>query len=161
MRTNFFLAFSVSGIPNHSVGDGLEALGDLARNRMAVAIHVANHAASDPLTLTEHHAPPAALPIEPPMPCIDNSPAPSVGVRAAAAELELVCGRTERYPWDWARLQLHISAPTLSRDCEGEELRAVYHFIKRWAISTGFFCNTLQLIVSLQPCRESPIRSRS
>jgi len=104
MRTNFILAFSVSGIPNHSVGNGLEALGDLARNRMAVAIHVANHAASDPptSTSTEHHAPPAALPIEPPMPRIDNSPAPSVGVHAAAAELELVCGRTERCPRDWA-----------------------------------------------------------
>jgi hypothetical protein len=62
--------------------------GDLAQNHMAVAIHVANYVASDPSTSTEHHAPPAALPIEPPTPRIDNSPVPSVGARTAAAELD-------------------------------------------------------------------------
>jgi hypothetical protein len=66
----------------------IEAQRNLARNRMSVGIHVANHAASDPPSSTEHRTPPAALPIKPPMPCIDNSPVPSAGVRASAAELD-------------------------------------------------------------------------
>jgi hypothetical protein len=53
-------------------------------------------------------------------------------------------------------LQFHLG--TLSRDVEGKEFRDVYHFVERWAIFTGIFCGVLELIVSLQPCRESPVR---
>lgn len=140
----------------------------LQQDQIVVELLEEHHAASNPPTLTEHHAPPATLPIEPPMPCIDNSPVPSVGVRAAAAELG---DEDERDMWratarNWyaeilkdtpgtGHLQFHLG--TLSRDVKGEELRAVYHFVKRWAIFTGFFRNVLQLIVSLQPCCESPV----
>lgn len=72
-----------------------------------------------------------------------NSPAPSVGIRAAAEMGE----SDERETWranarEWyalglkdtpgaGRLQHHIG--TLSRDIKGEELRAAYHFTKRYA----------------------------
>jgi protein SMG6 len=109
---------------------------------MAVAIHVANHAVSDPTTSGGEPVPATVLLIEAPASRIDSSPLPSVGIPAAAAELG---DEDERDTWratarDWyaevlkdtpgtGRLQYYLG--TLSRDLKGEELRAMYHFVKR------------------------------
>ena len=81
----------------------IEAQSNLMCSGTAVGICVANHAASDPLSSTKHHTPPAALPINPRIPCINNSPVPSAGVHVAATELE---DEVERDGWqamarDW------------------------------------------------------------
>jgi len=73
---------------------------------------------------------------------IDDSPSPSIGV-AAARLLEV---EPERERWrsiarDWyvagiaeqpGMGKLHHHMGLLSREVEGEELRGVYHFIKRY-----------------------------
>lgn len=84
------------------------------------------------------------------IPTGNNSPIPSVGIRAAAEMGE----SDERETWratarEWyamglkdtpgaGRLQHHLG--TLSRDVKGEELRAVYHFTKR-SVSSFHACH--------------------
>ena len=139
-------------------GKWLEALGDLASYRMAVAIHEQSRAAAaaaaaaggDPLTASKLACATARSPAAPQdMSRVGESPAPSVGVRAAAEMGE----SDERETWratarDWyamglkdtpgaGRLQHHLG--TLSRDIKGEELSTVYHFVKRSVLSIFLF----------------------
>jgi hypothetical protein len=72
---------------------------------------------------------------------IDNSPSPSVGLVAA----KLLNVKPEKERWrciarDWYALglvdtpgtgKLHHHLGLLSREKDGEELRAMYHFVKR------------------------------
>ncbi|KAF8911941.1 hypothetical protein CPB84DRAFT_1812127 [Gymnopilus junonius] len=138
----------------------LEALGDLARYRMAVAAMVnggvggqgglttkaVTEAAESSATDTVDAETGIATPGSPksvsdyPAARIDDSPSPSIGV--AAARLLDVEPEKERWrniarDWYGAGLaeqpgtgKLHHHLGLLSREVEGEELRAVYHFVK-------------------------------
>ncbi|KAJ7098134.1 hypothetical protein B0H15DRAFT_824243 [Mycena belliarum] len=133
----------------------LEALGDLARYKMAVAAMVVGGADSG-VALTADAvsavaAPGADLLAVPAMPApksvsdapaarIDDSPSPSIGV-AAARLLDL---EPEKERWrciarEWYSMgitdqpghgKLHHHLGLLSREVEGEELRGVYHFVR-------------------------------
>jgi protein SMG6 len=128
----------------------LEALGDLARYRMAVAALVTGTAATSQVLTAAALGAPAdpsqtkaktssvnSLPVA----RIDDSPSPSVGVAAARqmnVEPEKERWRIAARGWYAAGLadtpgtgKLHHHLGLLSRDAEGEELRAVYHFVKR------------------------------
>jgi hypothetical protein len=139
----------------------LEALGDLARYKMAVAAMVVGSAdsgialtadavsaagtSSDPAKPVDSLAPPA-MPApksvsDAPAARIDDSPSPSIGV--AAARLLDVEPDKERWRCiarDWygsgiadqpGHGKLHHHLGLLSREVEREELRGVYHFCKR------------------------------
>jgi protein SMG6 len=145
----------------------LEALGDLARYRMAVAAMV-NSGFSGQGSLTAKavseaaaaestqsstingntSAVPAAKSVsDAPAARIDDSPSPSVGI--AAARLLDVEPEKERWrniarDWYGAGLseqpgtgKLHHHLGLLSREVESEELRGVYHFVKRFASILG------------------------
>ncbi|KAJ7752078.1 hypothetical protein B0H16DRAFT_1887390 [Mycena metata] len=137
----------------------LEALGDLARYKMAVAAMVVGGADSgsaltadavsaagtsaDPKS-TDLLAPPAvAAPksvSDAPAARIDDSPSPSIGLAAA----RLLDVEPEKERWrciarDWygagiadqpGHGKLHHHLGLLSREVEREELRGVYHFVK-------------------------------
>ena len=144
----------------------LEALGDLARYRMAVAAMVTGTQGVGPEALTmaavstvQAASPPPSVPpssaadrlsviseksssaSEKPAARIDDSPSLSVGL--AAAKLLNVEPEKERWRCiarDWYALgladtpgagKLHHHLGLLSREKDGEELRAVYHFVKR------------------------------
>lgn len=141
----------------------LEALGDLARYRMAVAAMVnsgvdggsiltaeaVSEAAAEALTRSSSPAnlqvPVAAADAksvsDAPAARIDDSPSPSVGIVAARLlEVEPEKERWRNIARDWygAGLseqpgtgKLHHHLGLLSREVEGEELRSVYHFVKR------------------------------
>jgi hypothetical protein len=141
----------------------LEALGDLARYRMAVAAMVGGSvrptATLGPKALTikavnessTHQTIPSSDNSEEksisdkPAARIDDSPSPSVGI--AAARLMDVEPETERWrgiarDWYGAGLaeqpgtgKLHHHLGLLCREVEGEELRGVYHFVKRYSRS--------------------------
>lgn len=135
----------------------LEALGDLARYRMAVAAMVTNQTASAS-TLTfadvrqvtgdDEEKPPGSvigsMISELPAARIDDSPVPSIGLAAARAlELEPEKERWRQIARDWyfsgvaikpGAGKLHHHLGLLSRELEGEELRGVYHFTKRCVI---------------------------
>lgn len=121
---------------------------------MAVAIHEAASSASlnslGPSNLDQ-------LVVSTPEARIDDSPAPSVGIRAAAE----MGDNDERETWrstarDWyalglkdtpgaGRLQHHLG--TLCRDVKGDELRAVYHFSKRYvSCILSYLCGIDRLI---------------
>jgi hypothetical protein len=145
----------------------LEALGDLARYRMAVAAMVTSSMGggtaltsdvmrraaavlspnlnidpgdSPPISDSKPPAPPKSI-SDAPAARIDDSPSPSVGIAAA----RLLDGEPEKERWrgiarDWygAGLQdtpgtgkLHHHLGLFSQEAEGEELKGVYHFIKR------------------------------
>lgn len=136
----------------------LEALGDLARYRMAVSGHVAKAVHRGSL-LTANAVSYAAAAGEKSRadkvkttsgksnvsekfaPRIDDSPSPSIGL--AAARLLEVQPEKERWrqigkEWYAQGLvetpgmgKLHHYLGLLSREKEGEELRGVYHFVKR------------------------------
>lgn len=84
---------------------------------------------------------------------IDDSPSPSVGI--AAARLMDVEPETERWrgiarDWYGAGLaeqpgtgKLHHHLGLLCREVEGEELRGVYHFVKRQAFVLVILCRFL------------------
>lgn len=120
----------------------LEALGDLARYRMAIAAmtNSANAVASGEFVPVSQEALPADD-MEESVARIDDSPGPSVGVAAARAlevEPEKERWRCIAREWYAAGLadtpgagKLHHHLGLLSRDAEAEELRAVYHFVKR------------------------------
>ncbi|KAL5511564.1 hypothetical protein ACEPAH_4781 [Sanghuangporus vaninii] len=121
----------------------LEALGDLARYRMAIAAMTAPSAAltssGEFLPVNQQVLAAQTQPDES-MARIDDSPGPSVGVAAARAlELEPEKERWRCIARDWYAAgladmpgtgKLHHHLGLLSRDVETEELRAVYHFCK-------------------------------
>ncbi|KIY65771.1 hypothetical protein CYLTODRAFT_412325, partial [Cylindrobasidium torrendii FP15055 ss-10] len=137
----------------------LEALGDIARYKMAISALVIDSPPSHPLTshnisqaLTVNGDTSNQL-LKPPTTAageksisderaarIDDSPSPSVGVVAARAmEIEPDSERWRNIARDWygAGLtdqpgtgKLHHHLGLLSRDTDSEELRAVYHFVK-------------------------------
>jgi protein SMG6 len=132
-------------------GGWLEALGDLARYRMAVAAMINNTSnggealAVVALSSMPKSASPASTKTNStPSARIDHSPSPSVGV--AAAKLLDVEPEKERWRMiarDWyslgladtpgiGKLQHHLGL--LSRDVESEEMRGVYHFVKRYVL---------------------------
>lgn len=141
----------------------LEALGDVARYRWAVATMVASsygsgtaltHDALDALRQAESAqnpvgslAPPVAagnsVSDGPAAARIDDSPSPSVGIAAArqmAIEPEQERWRCIAIGWYSAGLvdqpgtgRLHYRLGTLSRDTDSEALRSLYHFVKRYA----------------------------
>lgn len=135
----------------------LEALGDLARYRMAVAAMVSgsvdpttsggrktltvkavNEAVTDQTRDSDKVGEKSIS--DKPAARIDDSPSPSVGI--AAARLMDVEPETERWrgiarDWYGAGLaeqpgtgKLHHHLGLLCREVEGEELRGVYHFVK-------------------------------
>ncbi|VDC05366.1 unnamed protein product [Peniophora sp. CBMAI 1063] len=135
----------------------LEALGDLARYRMAVAAMLPLSAlyAPAPAPLLSTLAPPVAMtptstsgaagsggrsdvPAGPAR--IDDSPSPSVGIVAARnfeLEPEKERWRAAARVWYGAGVadtpgngKLHHHLGLLAREAEGEDLRAVYHFTK-------------------------------
>ena len=73
---------------------------------------------------------------------IDDSPSPSIGVAAARLlEVEPEKERWRNIARDWYAAgiaeqpgtgKLHHHLGLLSREVEGEELRGVYHFVKRY-----------------------------
>ena len=122
----------------------LEALGDLARYRMAIAAMTtpsATFASSGDFTPVNQQSLAAQTQPDESMARIDDSPGPSVGVAAARAlELEPEKERWRCIAREWYSAglattpgtgKLHHHLGLLSRDVEGEELRAVYHFVKR------------------------------
>ncbi|KAF9520428.1 hypothetical protein BS47DRAFT_1357615 [Hydnum rufescens UP504] len=127
----------------------LEALGDLTQSRMAVAIHIANHAVSDPTTLVGEPIPTIVLPIKAPASHINTSPLPLVGIPATAAKLGDKDGWDTWHmtTWDWyvevlkdtpgtGCLQYYLG--TLSWDLKGEELCTMYRFIKSLVVEHLF-----------------------
>jgi len=140
----------------------LEALGDLARYRMAVAAWVGGSSggqggltikaisdATDAAKQSGADESAAATPGSPksvsdaPAARIDDSPSPSIGVAAARLlEVEPEKERWRNIARDWYGTglaeqpgtgKLHHHLGLLSREGESEELRAVYHFVKRFA----------------------------
>ncbi|KAF7964541.1 hypothetical protein HWV62_5931, partial [Athelia sp. TMB] len=146
----------------------LEALGDLARYRMAVAAMVTGSQGSGPEELTaaavaavlSTSSPAPSLPPASaisaksnsisgePLARIDDSPSPSVGIAAA----RLLNVEPEKELWrgiarDWYAQgladtpgtgKLHHHLGVLSREKEGEELRALYHFVKSMTVLHPF-----------------------
>ncbi|KAJ6623408.1 hypothetical protein B0H10DRAFT_2009580 [Mycena sp. CBHHK59/15] len=131
-------------------GGWLEALGDLARYKMAVAAMVVGGPDSG-IELTAAAVSAAGTSADPstellvslldaPAARIDDSPSPSIGL--AAARLLDVEPEKERWrciarDWYGAGIadqpgagKLHHHLGLLSREVEGEELRGVYHFVK-------------------------------
>ncbi|KAG1756261.1 uncharacterized protein EDB91DRAFT_1091560 [Suillus paluster] len=137
----------------------LEALGDLARYRMAVAAMVTNNqlkgsalttdalskavAAStddEPVTAKSKSQMSVKSSSDRPAARIDDSPSPSVGIVAARmmdVEPEKQRWRSIAKEWYAQGLadtpgagKLHHHLGLLSREVDNEELRAVYHFVK-------------------------------
>lgn len=137
----------------------LEALGDLARYRMAVAAMVTNNKLKGPALTTDAVSKAAAASAdgEPvtaksksqmsvksssdrPAARVDDSPSPSIGVVAARmmdVEPEKERWRSIAKEWYAQGLadtpgagKLHHHLGLLSREVDNEELRAVYHFVK-------------------------------
>ena len=145
----------------------LEALGDLARYRMAVAAMVnggvsgqggltakavSEAAAAESTQSSTINGNTSAVPVaksvsDAPAARIDDSPSPSVGIAAARLlEVEPEKERWRNIARDWygAGLseqpgtgKLHHHLGLLSREVESEELRGVYHFVKRFASTLG------------------------
>ena len=117
-------------------GAWIEALGDLARFKMLVATMVA-----PPSALSVSTSAPASLPAPTPR-RIDDSPVPSIGPTALESldiDSEREIWRCTSRGWYAAGLtdtpgtgKLHHHLGLLSREAEGEELRGVYHFVKRF-----------------------------
>lgn len=119
-------------------GYWIEALGDLASYRMSIAARDSegnnNLGPSAPLTVD-------ALP--PSTPYYDDTPPPSIGLAAAHAlnlEPEREVWRRSSQQWYSLALKdspgvgrLHHHLGLLSKDASDEELRGVYHFVKRYA----------------------------
>ncbi|EIW85261.1 hypothetical protein CONPUDRAFT_141912 [Coniophora puteana RWD-64-598 SS2] len=138
-------------------GGWLEALGDLARYRMAVAAMVNNNQIAGAALTTDAVSQAAANTVDDtlkgpkshtsakssgnrPAARIDDSPTPSVGIVAArnmVVEPEKERWRCIARDWFAQGLadtpgagKLHHHLGLLSREVEAEELRAVYHFVK-------------------------------
>jgi protein SMG6 len=133
---------AVAAMVTGSIGTGTALTTDVMRRAAAVlsTLDPVDAAAIDP-------AKPSAAPksvSDAPAARIDDSPSPSVGL--AAARLLDVEPEKERWrgiamDWYGAGLQdtpgtgkLHHHLGLLSREAEGEELKGVYHFIKRCVV---------------------------
>jgi hypothetical protein len=114
----------------------IEALGDLARYHM----HVASR--HSPQNLTNSTAAPLTEEVLPPaMPRIDDTPPPSIGLAAANAfdlESEVEVWRKSSQSWYAMVLKetpgvgkLQHNLGLLNAEVDNEELRSVYHFVKR------------------------------
>ncbi|QRW01731.1 Est1 DNA/RNA-binding domain protein [Ceratobasidium sp. AG-Ba] len=122
----------------------IEALGDLARYRMAVATHLA----SVPVPAQPTPQPSATLAVPEPTMALDPSPTPSIGPQAAAEfdlEDERDIWRSRARAWYALGLKdapgtgkLHHHLGLLCRDDPGCELRAAYHFVKSMIASHPF-----------------------
>ncbi|KAG8728128.1 hypothetical protein FRC10_005268 [Ceratobasidium sp. 414] len=122
----------------------IEALGDLAGYRMAVAAHLASAPEPSPPT------PLASATLAVPLPTIplDLSPTPSIGLQAAAEfeqEGERDVWRSRARSWYALSLEdapgtgkLHHHLGLLYRDDPGYELRAAYYFAKSMIASHPF-----------------------
>jgi protein SMG6 len=140
----------------------LEALGDLAWYRMAVAAMVNDDGsgqggltvkavseaaaessdANDSLREKQNFSGSAKSISDAPAARIDDSPSPSIGLAAARLlEVEPEKERWRNIARDWYAAgiaeqpgtgKLHHHLGLLSREVEGEELRGVYHFVKRY-----------------------------
>lgn len=139
---NFYAGLLENPILDQYRGGWLEALGDLARYRMAVAAHLA----SAPFGGRVSERLPTLFPsTDGPEARIDDSPSPSVGPAAALAldvEPERETWRKTARGWYAQGLKdtpglgrLHHHLAIVSREGEGEEMRAVYHFVKRSVMS--------------------------
>ena len=135
---NFYAGLLENPILDQYRSGWLEALGDLARYRMAVAAHVASapfggRTSERPYALFSSSEGQEAR--------IDDSSSPSVGPGAALAldvEPERETWRKTARGWYAQGLKetpglgrLHHHLAVVSREGEGEEMRAVYHFVKR------------------------------
>lgn len=122
----------------------LEALGDLARYRMAVSAHMATAPFGERLSGLPIHNKGLVIPNDSKS-GINDSQNPSVGPAAASAldiepERE-IWRKTARY-WYAEALKdvpisgrLHHHLGVVSREGDNEELRAVYHFSKRLVLN--------------------------
>ncbi|KAG0705195.1 hypothetical protein DFH29DRAFT_908006, partial [Suillus ampliporus] len=137
----------------------LEALGDLARYRMAVAAMVTNNqlkgsalttdavckaaaasAEGEPVTAKSKSQMSVKSSSDRPAARVDDSPSPSIGIVAARmmdVEPEKQRWRSIAKEWYAQGLadtpgagKLHHHLGLLSREVDNEELRAVYHFVK-------------------------------
>lgn len=148
----------------------LEALGDLARYRMAAAAMVTNNQLKGPALTTDAVSKAAAASAESadgepvtaksksqmsvksssdnPAARVGDSPSPSIGVVAARmmdVEPEKERWRSIAKEWYAQGLadtpgagKLHHHLGLLSREVDNEELRAVYHFVKRFVFLSTF-----------------------
>jgi protein SMG6 len=119
----------------------IEALGDLARYHMHISARQSSQEVIDNpvVPLTE-----AALPPAQPMPRLDDTPPPSIGIAAAQAfdlEPESEIWRKASQTWYAMVLRetpgagkLHHNMGLLNSEIPNEELRGVYHFVKRYAL---------------------------
>lgn len=115
-------------------GFWMEALGDLARCRMTITARAVGRIGGQTAPLTIDAVP---LPVE----RIDDTTPPSVGLGAADAltvEPEREIWRQSSQSWYALALadspgagRLHHHLGLLSREAVHEELRGVYHFVKR------------------------------
>lgn len=141
----------------------LEALGDLARYRMAVAAMVTSNQLSGNALTADAVSKAAAASVDDgdkeksksqisvrsssdrPAARIDDSPTPSVGIVAARMmDVEPEKERWRGIAKEWYAQgladtpgtgKLHHHLGLLSREVETEELRAVYHFVKRFVLT--------------------------
>lgn len=142
----------------------LEALGDLAWYRMSLAAIVngdtggqggltlkavseATAVESSDIKEKQRDTPTSAKSVsDAPAARIDDSPSPSIGVAAARLlEVEPEKERWRNIARDWYAAgvaeqpgtgKLHHHLGLLSKEVEGEELRGVYHFVKRYCFRT-------------------------
>jgi hypothetical protein len=128
----------------------IEALGDLARYRMQIVARQAPHQAIAPsVPLTEANLPPS-------IPSMDDTQPPSIGLAALGifdSEPEVEVWRKSSQSWYSMNVKetpgagkLHHNLGLLTVDAANEELRGVYHFVKRYVVvirSRGTFSNVL------------------
>jgi protein SMG6 len=152
-------------------GGWLEALGDLARYRMAVAAMVTGNMGAGPALTTDAVAQaaaaagstaPADLKVnssgslsDVPAARIGDGEAPSVGIAAARLlEVEPEKERWRGIARDWYAAglvdtpgagKLHHHLGLLSREVKGEELRGIYHFIRRFVPSFLVFRGSVRI----------------
>jgi hypothetical protein len=152
---NFYAGLHENPILDTFRQQWLEALGDLARYRMAVVAHLATTPFG---THFNERTTTTCTVIKEPQTRIDDSPSPSIGP-AVARDLD---EEPERETWrktarDWyaqvvketpGQGRVHHHLGLVSREAEGEEIRAVYHFIKRFS-NYSYLCYTLLTLFSV------------
>ncbi|KAF8504047.1 hypothetical protein BU17DRAFT_101528 [Hysterangium stoloniferum] len=152
---NFYAGLLENPLLSHYRQGWLEALGDLARYRMAVSAHIA----SAPFGERIHDRPSSVFTaVKEPETRIDDSSSPSVGPGAAVAldvEPERETWRKTAKGWYAEALKetplvgrLHHHLGNVSREVDGEEMRAVYHFVKSM-VSTNPFATARESILTI------------
>jgi protein SMG6 len=131
----------------------IEALGDLARFQMRLSFRQpSQEVIGTTAPLTED-----ALPL--PEPRIDNTPPPSIGLAAANAfDLEPEAEIWRKNSQSWYNLvlketpgvgKLHHYLGQLNVDVENEELRGIYHFVKRCVFPSPAHCTASLLLAAV------------